>query len=98
MQSFRKVSQLGSEEAKYYLESSGWDLSKALCGWRLEDWWEAEQVRNVEDSARGHGVSTVKLPSMLISNQAHSTWREYESHTSLLTRRSLRSLTLLAWQ
>lgn len=45
MQVFRKASRLGTEETKFYLESSGWDLSKALAEWRAEMRWEAEQVR-----------------------------------------------------
>ncbi|CAM9528659.1 unnamed protein product, partial [Hapterophycus canaliculatus] len=43
MQVFRKASRLGTEETKFYLESSGWDLAKALAEWRAEVRWEAEQ-------------------------------------------------------
>lgn len=44
MQIFRKASQLGPEETRFYLDTSGWDLSKALAEWRAENRWEAEQV------------------------------------------------------
>lgn len=44
MHKFRKASQLGPEETRFYLEASGWDLSKALAEWRAENRWEAEQV------------------------------------------------------
>lgn len=45
MQIFRKASQLGPQEARFYLEASAWDLPKALTEWREENRWEAEQVR-----------------------------------------------------
>lgn len=45
MQIFRKKSQLGPQEASFYLEASAWDLAKALAEWREESRWEAAQVR-----------------------------------------------------
>lgn len=45
MQIFRKASQLGPQETRFYLETSAWDLQKALTEWRAENRWEAEQVR-----------------------------------------------------
>lgn len=45
MQIFRKVTRLGPQEARFYLETSAWDLAKALAEWREENRWEAQQVR-----------------------------------------------------
>lgn len=53
MQIFRKKSQLGPQEARFYLEASAWDLAKALEEWREENRWEAEQVRRQGDVGRG---------------------------------------------
>ncbi|CAM9830363.1 unnamed protein product [Ectocarpus sp. 12 AP-2014] len=47
MQVFRKDSQLGAEESRFYLESNGWELFKALAQWRAENRWEAEQWAEV---------------------------------------------------
>lgn len=55
LQRFRNVSYLGDEEAKYYLESNGWDLGRAVAEWRSEKIWESQsQVRRVCHSPRGH--------------------------------------------
>ena len=54
MQIFRKKSQLGPQEARFYLEASAWDLPKALEEWREENRWEAEQVR--QDDVRQDDV------------------------------------------
>eukprot|EP00904_Undaria_pinnatifida_P005227 jgi/Undpi1/1834/HiC_scaffold_12.g05221.m1 len=43
LQSFSVASKLGTSEAKYYLESNDWDLTKALKEWRDEKAWESEQ-------------------------------------------------------
>ncbi|CAM9764260.1 unnamed protein product, partial [Ectocarpus fasciculatus] len=50
MQVFRKASQLGAEESRFYLENNGWDLSKALAQWRAENRWEAEQWAGVNST------------------------------------------------
>lgn len=44
MQLFRKESQLGSQEARFYLEANAWNLTEALAEWREENEWEMEQV------------------------------------------------------
>ncbi|CAM9573683.1 unnamed protein product [Ectocarpus sp. 4 AP-2014] len=54
MQVFRKDSQLGAEESRFYLEGNGWELSKALAQWRAENRWESEQLA---------GVNSIKPPS-----------------------------------
>eukprot|EP00903_Cladosiphon_okamuranus_P005951 g5877.t2 len=54
MQIFRKASQLGAQEARFYLEASAWDLAKALAEWREENRWEAEQ--NVDMPNRPEAV------------------------------------------
>eukprot|EP00752_Nemacystus_decipiens_P018718 g16781.t1 len=56
MQIFRKASQLGPQEARFYLESSAWDLVQALAEWREENRWEAEQVQNASGSVRPEAV------------------------------------------
>lgn len=40
---FREESHLGPQETRFYLEASGWELTKALDEWRAEVRWEAEQ-------------------------------------------------------
>lgn len=45
MQIFRGETHLGPHETRFYLEASGWELTKALDEWRAEVRWEAEQVR-----------------------------------------------------
>lgn len=53
MQIFRKTSQLGPQETRFYLETSGWELPKALAEWRAEKRWEAEQVCGVPKPSFG---------------------------------------------
>jgi len=48
MQIFRQGSNLGPQETRFYLEASGWELTKALDEWRAEVRWEAEQVPGEE--------------------------------------------------
>lgn len=45
MQTFQMVSQLGPQEATFYLETNAWDLTDALAEWHEENQWEIEQVR-----------------------------------------------------
>lgn len=67
MQVFRKASRLGTEETKFYLESSGWDLSKALAEWRAEIRWEAEQVRGrTWESCRSSSCCLLVAVAMVI--------------------------------
>lgn len=60
-QVFRKDSQLGAEESRFYLESNGWELSKALAQWRAENRWEAEQWAGVRRWRRGAGTGNGRV-------------------------------------
>eukprot|EP00752_Nemacystus_decipiens_P018734 g16796.t1 len=46
IQIFRKESQLGPQEARFYLETNAWDLAEALAEWHEENRWEIEQAEN----------------------------------------------------
>ena len=59
MQIFRKASQLGPQETRFYLEANEWELSEALSQWRAEIRWEAEQVR---EGCPPHRCARVPLP------------------------------------
>lgn len=68
MQIFGKASQLGPQETRFYLETSAWDLPKALAEWRAEHRWEVEQVRGdgLRTRARGGdwGLPPISFPGL----------------------------------
>eukprot|EP00903_Cladosiphon_okamuranus_P005961 g5885.t2 len=53
MQIFRRTSELGPQEARFYLETNDWDLTEALAEWREENEWEMEQAEIQESALEG---------------------------------------------